>query len=65
MSAPNATYYDSGSTQVATLSAVLLKKLEQRRVLTKDAERLVIVLVGLVVHTYLFQNYIPKDKNSP
>jgi hypothetical protein len=46
MSEPNASYYDSGSTEVAKLSQVMLRKLEQRRVLTKDAERLVIVLVG-------------------
>lgn len=41
-------YYDTGgSSEVATVSALTLKKLEQRRTLTTCSERLVIVLVGL------------------
>jgi len=41
-------YYDTGgSSEVATVSALTLKKLEQRRRLTTCSERLVIVLVGL------------------
>jgi 6-phosphofructo-2-kinase/fructose-2,6-biphosphatase 2 len=40
-------YYESGSNKVAEVTAVTLKKLEQRRKLTAPSERLVICLVGL------------------
>uniref|UniRef100_A0A7S4V5D3 6-phosphofructo-2-kinase domain-containing protein n=2 Tax=Ditylum brightwellii TaxID=49249 RepID=A0A7S4V5D3_9STRA len=47
MAEPNTNYYDKGSSEAAQLTALTLKKLEQRRKLTGDSERLVIVLVGL------------------
>eukprot|EP00934_Nitzschia_sp_Nitz4_P003752 Nitzschia sp. Nitz4//scaffold62_size106224//36559//38517//NITZ4_004350-RA/size106224-augustus-gene-0.89-mRNA-1//1//CDS//3329555838//3742//frame0 len=40
-------YYNSGSTELVQESALTMKKLETRRKLTKDANRLVLVLVGL------------------
>jgi len=40
-------YYEDGSNQVSEVSAVTLKKLARRKNLTGEAERLVIVLVGL------------------
>ena len=43
----NEKYYEKGSERISEVTAVLLKKLEQRRKLTSHSERLVIVLVGL------------------
>jgi len=40
-------YYRNGSNEVAQVTAVTFKKLEQRRILTKSQDRLVICLVGL------------------
>uniref|UniRef100_A0A7S3PZQ0 6-phosphofructo-2-kinase domain-containing protein n=1 Tax=Chaetoceros debilis TaxID=122233 RepID=A0A7S3PZQ0_9STRA len=40
-------YYEQGSNKVAEVTAVAIKKLEQRRKLTSTSERVVIVLVGL------------------
>jgi len=40
-------YYEKGSDQIAEITAVQLKKLEQRRKLTRSSDRLVICLVGL------------------
>lgn len=40
-------YYKRGSKELATETALTLERLEARRKLTKNAERLVIVLVGL------------------
>ena len=44
---PTSNYYADGSTEVATETALTVKKLEQRRKLTRNSERLVLVLVGL------------------
>mmetsp|Transcript_34698 Transcript_34698/g.75935 ORF Transcript_34698/g.75935 Transcript_34698/m.75935 type:complete len:699 (-) Transcript_34698:139-2235(-) len=40
-------YYTKGSTEVATETALTIAKLEKRRKLTRNSERVVIVLVGL------------------
>eukprot|EP00529_Nitzschia_sp_RCC80_P015583 CAMPEP_0113495790 /NCGR_PEP_ID=MMETSP0014_2-20120614/29788_1 /TAXON_ID=2857 /ORGANISM="Nitzschia sp." /LENGTH=696 /DNA_ID=CAMNT_0000389693 /DNA_START=111 /DNA_END=2204 /DNA_ORIENTATION=+ /assembly_acc=CAM_ASM_000159 len=40
-------YYNSGSTEVATDTALTINRLEARRKLTKNSNKLVIVLVGL------------------
>jgi broad specificity phosphatase PhoE len=40
-------YYEKGSDQIAQVTAVQLKKLEQRRRLTRTSDRMVICLVGL------------------
>jgi len=40
-------YYEKGSVKIAEVTAVQLKKLEQRRKLTKKSDRMVICLVGL------------------
>lgn len=40
-------YYEQGSNQINPVTAVQLKKLEQRRKLTRTSDRLVICLVGL------------------
>lgn len=43
----NKDYYEKGSSQVAQVTAVQLRKLEQRRKLTRTSDRMVICLVGL------------------
>lgn len=40
-------YYAAGSSEIATETSLVRKKLEKRRILTKTSSRLVIVLVGL------------------
>ncbi|CAJ1943128.1 unnamed protein product [Cylindrotheca closterium] len=45
--AVKADYYSKGSTELAQDTALTLSRLEARRRLTKDSQRLVIVLVGL------------------
>jgi len=46
-SVPQLDYYNSGSSEASTDTALVIKRLEQRRRLTKNSNRLVIVLVGL------------------
>lgn len=44
---PRADYYNSGNTESSTDTALVIRRLEARRRLTKNSTRLVIVLVGL------------------
>lgn len=45
--APQKDYYNSGSNEASTDTALVINRLEARRKLTKNSNRLVIVLVGL------------------